>query len=131
MVEHLGEIAAGELQASDLAMAIPSLGVRSDVAISWDGVSLGAASFSRHETLSLIGLTYSHVQPTPQVERRAPRARQKHSLEEVALIEAQRFRGPGGSLLFKFFGDVPGAPPGVPKMSTVALRTAWTESNGA
>jgi hypothetical protein len=59
LVEACGRICVQALQAEEMQLPLPGLGIRSDVALTWDGVSLGKASFSRHETLCLIGGTYS------------------------------------------------------------------------
>jgi hypothetical protein len=58
LVEILAVVAVRSKTADVLARNSPSLGVPSDIAIIWDGVSIGARSFSRHETLYLCGLTY-------------------------------------------------------------------------
>ena len=61
LVESLGQLVARTMQATEMQRCLPSLGVPSDLGLTWDGVSLGQASFSRHETLCLIGATYSRV----------------------------------------------------------------------
>ena len=57
LVEILAVVAVRSKAADVLAKNSPSLGIPSDIAIIWDGVSIGARSFSRHETLYLCGLT--------------------------------------------------------------------------
>ncbi len=68
LVEALGQAAVRAVQAADMEREIPSLGILSNMALSWDGVSLGKSMFSRHETLCLIGVTYS-LQPAPEARR--------------------------------------------------------------
>ena len=58
LVEILAVVAVRSKAADVLAKNSPSLGIPSDIAIIWDGVSIGARIFSRHETLYLCGLTY-------------------------------------------------------------------------
>ena len=54
-VEHVAGFAVSTLTRDELATPLPALGIPSDVALVFDGVSIGATSFSRHETLMLIG----------------------------------------------------------------------------
>ena len=56
--EMLGATAARALTAEDLKALSPSLGRPSDIALVWDGVSIGAKNFSRHESLYLIGAVH-------------------------------------------------------------------------
>ncbi len=57
-VEFLAATAARALTAGSLSTVSPSLGIASDLSIVWDGVSIGARSFSRYETLYLVGAVY-------------------------------------------------------------------------
>ena len=50
--------AARAMRAHDMEQLLPGLGIVSDLAVIWDGVSIGAASFSRYETLMLTGCSY-------------------------------------------------------------------------
>ena len=56
-VEFLAAAAARARTADVLSRPLASLGIPSDVALVFDGVSIGSSSFSRHETLYLIGFT--------------------------------------------------------------------------
>ena len=47
--------AVGGLAADRLARLVPSLGIPCDFALVFDGVSIGATMFSRHESLTIIG----------------------------------------------------------------------------
>ena len=57
-VEMLAATAARVETASKLNTLSPSLGVPSDLALIWDGVSIGARNFSRNETLYLVGAVF-------------------------------------------------------------------------
>lgn len=57
-VEVLATTAAMAQAAHLLGVVSPSLGIASDIALVWDGVSIGARNFSRYETLYLIGCTH-------------------------------------------------------------------------
>jgi len=65
VVELLGASVVRALTAEVLDKLLPSLGIRSDFTLVWDGVSIGARQFSRRETLYLIGVVFhdssSHV----------------------------------------------------------------------
>ena len=61
VVERVAWEAARTLRSAALARELPGLGIPSDLSLIWDGVSIGATSFSRQETLMLIGCT--SVQP--------------------------------------------------------------------
>ena len=56
-VEFLAAAAARARTADELSRPLASLGIPSDVALIFDGVSIGSSAFSRHETLYLIGFT--------------------------------------------------------------------------
>ena len=58
LVEALAMQATRSMTADALNAILPGLGIPSDMTIMWDGVSIGASSFSRHETLLLIGANY-------------------------------------------------------------------------
>ena len=53
--QYVGSAVVAELISSELAMPLPGLGIRSDIALSWDGVGLGSSMFTRHEHFSVIG----------------------------------------------------------------------------
>ena len=57
-VELLGATAARAEAAHKLGAPSPGLGIPSDLSIIWDGVSIGASSFSRYETLYLVGVVF-------------------------------------------------------------------------
>lgn len=57
-VELLAATAAMAETTHLLGTVCPSLGIAPDIALIWDGVSIGARSFSRYETLYLIGCTH-------------------------------------------------------------------------
>ena len=61
LAEELGQSVVRAMQSAEMECLLPSLGVPSDICWSWDGVSLGASNFSRHETLLLLTATYSRV----------------------------------------------------------------------
>ena len=44
------------MPAKDIEEVIPALGIRSDLSLTWDGVSIGGSMWSRAETLRVIGL---------------------------------------------------------------------------
>ena len=54
--ELLGVSVAQAVVASQLSQLVPSLGIRADLSLVFDGVSIGATMFSRHETLEVIGV---------------------------------------------------------------------------
>ena len=83
-VEHKGLLAAQSLFAMSIHELVPSLGIPSDIMLTWDGVSIGRSMFSRHETLALIGIGYSSVQAGCRIRQRLC----------AALSEALRKRGP-------------------------------------
>ena len=56
-VELLGAAAARVLRAEIVHRLLPGLGIPSDLAVIFDGVSISARQFSRHETLELIWAT--------------------------------------------------------------------------
>ncbi len=58
IVERLGAECIQALDAEDIHGHLPALGIPSDLAIAWDGVSLGASSFSRHETLQVMAAAF-------------------------------------------------------------------------
>jgi len=59
-VEFLAEVAARGLCADAMHRPLGSLGIPSDLVVTWDGVNIGGTTggFSRNETLSLIGLGF-------------------------------------------------------------------------
>ena len=57
-VEHLAAVAARARTADALNRNLASLGIPSDVTLIFDGVSIGASSFSRHETLNVMGFSF-------------------------------------------------------------------------
>jgi hypothetical protein len=57
--ENLARNAVSALTKDELERPLAALGIPSDVSIVFDGVSIGATQFSHHETLLLIGATFS------------------------------------------------------------------------
>ena len=55
-VEFLGAMADQALQARDLSACLPALGIPSDLSLIFDGVSIGAKQFSRHESFAAWGV---------------------------------------------------------------------------
>ena len=86
-VELLAATAARAEAARRLNCTSPSLGVRSDVAVIWDGVSIGARSFSRYETLYLVGAVFMDFSiSTPGMSQGAPGASQERPLTTSCLL---------------------------------------------
>ena len=55
VVEALGMQAARAMTGHALESTLPGIGIVSDITLMWDGVSIGATSFSRYETLCVTG----------------------------------------------------------------------------
>ena len=91
-VELLAVAAARALASDELRHLIPSLGIPSDLVLIFDGVSIGKSSFSRHESLLLIGFAFmgQSENGTHSLVARlmaAPSAGQAHKgLEQAELI---------------------------------------------
>ena len=49
LAESLLAVAVRSLQAREMDLELPSLGIASDISLTWDGVSLGQSSFSRRD----------------------------------------------------------------------------------
>ena len=60
-VERLAAVAARARTANALDRNLASLGIPSDLNLIFDGVRIGATSFSRHETLNVIGFSWMGV----------------------------------------------------------------------
>ena len=75
LVEFLVAAAARARTADMLSEQLPSLGIASDVTLLFDGVSIGASQFSRHETLYLIGAHMHGQRSWPRDTRIAGRPR--------------------------------------------------------
>ena len=58
LVEHLAAICCRCLTAREIEEVIPAMDIRSDLSLTWDGVSIGGSMWSRAETLCIIGLGY-------------------------------------------------------------------------
>jgi hypothetical protein len=58
-VEQLARVAVSSLMAGELASVLPGLGIPSDFALVFDGVSIGSTAFSRHETLLVTGAVFT------------------------------------------------------------------------
>ena len=58
-IENLARNAVGALTKDELDRPLAALGIPSDVAIVFDGVSIGATHFSHHETLLVTGATFT------------------------------------------------------------------------
>ena len=56
LVEHLAAICCRCLTAREIEEVIPAMDIRSDLSLTWDGVSIGGSMWSRAETLCIIGL---------------------------------------------------------------------------
>ena len=107
-VELLGAAAARARTADALNRNLPSLGIPSDFALIFDGVSIGSSWFSRHETLTVMGFSFVGGVELPgvsagdsrlRVQSRlvaAPSAGLQHSGEEqVALMSQSLHEHPG------------------------------------
>jgi hypothetical protein len=57
--ENLARNAVSALTKDELERPLAALGIPSDISIVFDGVSIGATQFSHHETLLVIGATFS------------------------------------------------------------------------
>ncbi len=58
LVEYLTAQIKTMMDAEDFDLALPGTGLRSHFGLIFDGVSLGTSSFSRHETLLVVGVSY-------------------------------------------------------------------------
>ena len=58
--------------ARDLSACLPALGIPSDLSLIFDGVSILAKQFSRHESLMLLGVTFE-VAASSVLQRAGPR----------------------------------------------------------
>ena len=99
-VEHLAAVAARARTADALNRNLASLGIPSDLNLIFDGVSIGATSMSRHETLNVIGFSYMGVSSErrgrdgflPVVQTRllvAPSSGLKHAGDETVASVSQ------------------------------------------
>jgi hypothetical protein len=55
---HRLRLAGRALQARDLSVCLPALGIPSDLSLIFDGVSVGAEQFLRNESLMLLGVAF-------------------------------------------------------------------------
>ena len=109
-VEFLTAAAARARTAELLWRKLASLGIPSDLALIFDGLSIGSSQFSRHESLHLLGLTSMCLPPQAALARHslgnrlslhahligAPSAGQMHSgREQVALMSETLCEHPG------------------------------------
>ena len=58
LVEHLSVVCCRDLLANQLCQLLPGLGIPSDLALVWDGVSIGGAMWSRQETFCVLGVGF-------------------------------------------------------------------------
>ena len=80
MLEQLAMRAVERVTDHDLRRPLPGTGIRTDVALMFDGVSIGATSFATAETLQLVGLGFINALTGGVCERLvgAPSAGSKH-----------------------------------------------------
>lgn len=60
-LEHLAGLAVTQLSVDALNLPLPALGIPSDMALIFDGVSIGATQFSRNETLLVVGVVSTSI----------------------------------------------------------------------
>jgi len=56
-VEHMAYVSCQAVTTLELNQLIPSTGVPSDIALTWDGVGIGGTMFSRAETCAIVGVS--------------------------------------------------------------------------